>query len=216
MVSVYYTHMDSTIERGLKIMRESERQLRGLVSEAASAGDYESVMTLTSWARSLATLVVSHSSNNQGVVEGSEVESSHSTARPGPRGMKAVTRRKRPAKGDYPKFLRRGHDLVKVGWSRRAKAEYEHKVGENVVMVVSRAIAKAGLNGELSPTEKFLAAVAAEDGIDVPEYQVYVVVAWLRSLGLVTQRGRQGHTVSQPNELANQVRLSWDRLPVGR
>src|SRR2546425_11700226 len=99
MVSVYYTHMDSTIERGLKIMRESERQLRGLVSEAASAGEYESVMALTSWARSLATLVASHSGNNQGVVEGSEVERSHSTARRGSRSMKAVTRRKRLAKG---------------------------------------------------------------------------------------------------------------------
>jgi hypothetical protein len=205
--------MDSTIERGMKTMRESERQLRGLVSEAASAGDYESVMTLTSWARSLATLVASHGSNDQAVVETHEVESSHSVARRGPRGMKVVTRRQRLAKRDYPKFLRRGRDLVKVGWSRRAKAEYEHKVAESVVMLVARAIAKAGLNGELAPTEKFLAAVAAEDGVEVPEYQVYVVLAWLRCLGLVVQRGRQGYTVSQPNDLPNQVSLSWERLP---
>jgi hypothetical protein len=123
---------------------------------------------------------------------------------------------KRPGKRDYPKFLRRGDDLVKVGWSRRGKAEYEHKAPKAVVTLVAQAIAKVGLNGELTPTEKLVSAIASEGAMEVPEYQVYVVLAWLRRLDLVTKRGRQGYTVSKPNEVIANVGLSWDRLPRGK
>jgi len=123
---------------------------------------------------------------------------------------------KRPVKSDYPKFLRRGDDLVKVGWSRRAKAEYEHKAPNGVVTLVAQAIAKAGSNGELTPTDKLLSAIASGGAMEVPEYQVYVVLAWLRRLDLVTKRGRQGYTVYKPNEVVANVALSWDRLPTGK
>lgn len=207
-------YMENAIERGTKLIREWEQKLRSLVSDAASVGDYESVMTLTAWARSLASLIAERAElPDQGATTRSQREDASPFSHGGSRRKRAGTPRKPRAKGEYPKFLRRGNDLVKVGWSRRAKAEYEHKVPETVALNVTRAIAKVGSNSELTPTERFLSAVASEDGIEVPEYQAYVVLAWLRSLGLVARHGRQGYTVPQPGELATKLGLLWEQLP---
>ncbi len=198
------------MERGTELVRRLEQDLRGLVSEAASTGDYESVMALTSWARSVASLVAGP--HHLGTAASNESQNAHAFSGKRSRTKKASTPKRKPTKGEYPRFLRRGDVLVKVGWSRRANAEYEHKVSENIVMLIARAIAKAGLNGELAPTEKFLSAVTSEGDVEVPEYQVYVVLAWLRSFGLVAQHGRQGYTIRQPNELTTQVKVYWERL----
>ncbi len=203
--------MSDTMERGTELLRRLEQDLRVLVREAASTGDYESVMALTFWARSIASLIARRLEQATAVLaEADDVQLFPANRS---RDKKASTARRKPAKGEYPRFLRQANNLVKVGWSRRGKEEYEHKVSEGIVMLIARGIAKAGLNGELTPTEKFLSAVTSEGAAEVPEYQVYVVLAWLRSLGLVTQHGRRGYTISQPNDLTPQVRSFWEQLP---
>jgi len=51
----------------------------------------------------------------------------------------------------------------------------------------------------------------AVDG-DAPGYQFYVCLAWLRSVGLVVQHGRQGYTVPEPSKLKASVGAAWSAL----
>lgn len=47
------------------LLRDTEAKLRVLVSEAASSGDYASVMQITAWARTLSELVNKNSAKSK-------------------------------------------------------------------------------------------------------------------------------------------------------
>jgi hypothetical protein len=50
------------------------------------------------------------------------------------------------------------------------------------------------------------------DGGEVPGYQAYLCLAWLRATGLVQQHGRQGYTISKKTDLAAAVEGAWEKL----
>ena len=77
-------------------------------------------------------------------------------------------------KADYPKYLRRGNSLVKVGLSKDKKSEYKHVVPDAECRRVIELVAKAGENG----TE--FTADAVLKGFDGPSYHPYIVLALLR------------------------------------
>ena len=53
-----------------------------------------------------------------------------------------------------------------------------------------------------------------EDGIDVPDYQAYLCLAWLRTIGAVEQRGREGYTMNGAGaDLTTVVKEAWNDLP---
>jgi len=203
------------IEQAIELIRGCEERLRTLVGEAAAVGYYESVMRLTSWAKSVAALAAIPQGSSQAAI----ATPSNLGARSGDedrrrlpmasRRQKASERRS-SAKRGYPRFFRRGNELVKAGWSKRAREEYQHKVPGRVLPVVAEAISRAGSNGTLIGTDQFLPLTDPETKLELPEYQVYVVLGWLRSVGLVTKHGRQGYAVAQPIELVTAVRSRWE------
>jgi hypothetical protein len=96
-----------SVERAVKILAKSEAELRALVSSAADSGDYDAVLRITSWAKQISTMA-------------------GGTASPaGTKELGAASTRKSLARGGYPRFVRRGNRLVKFGWSKREKREYE-------------------------------------------------------------------------------------------
>src|SRR5436190_14890882 len=100
--------MDS-LTRAAAVIHRAEAELRALVSERASAGDYEGVVKLASWARALTALIAAPASAGK--------RSSFIVDRP-PRGTAErgktrgeVQARRSPRSGKkeaYPKFFRRG------------------------------------------------------------------------------------------------------------
>ena len=48
---------------------------------------------------------------------------------------------------------------------------------------------------------------------EVPGYQVYLCLAWLRSEGLVTKHERQGYTADSPDSLEKDVASRWKLIP---
>jgi hypothetical protein len=44
--------------------------------------------------------------------------------------------RSRNKLGQYPSFVREGDNLVKIGWSKTQKAEYEHKSPKRLLAVL--------------------------------------------------------------------------------
>ena len=186
---------------GVEILSACEESLHELLEQAVAARDYEAVLELTSMARAVADIAASgKASQPSAVVTGEPVGST--SARP-------VSRKK---SADYPRFLRRGEDLIKIGWSKKEKKEYQHKTPRKAVDVLVAMLMKVGDGGKVFSTEKILPATEPTDGTPVPEYQVYVALAWLRHIGLIDQHGRQGYSIQNVVTLNRAVETAWEQL----
>ena len=194
-------------------------ELRALLSEAAASGDYEAVTRLTLWAKQLASLptsgipvppIVGDVTSNEPAAKRLTRQGAVQAA-----GRKREARRsgKRSARPDYPKFFRQGDNLVKIGWSRRSKKEYQHKAPRRVLLLVAGAIGKVGAQGRVFAAEDFLPLTDPQDGLEIPGYQAYVCLAWLRKAGLVDRRGRKEYAVGNPGALESSVEAQWQLVP---
>ncbi len=99
------------------------------------------------------------------------------TAAPTKASANAV-RGPRKNKGDYPKYVFRNKNLVKIGLSRDARSEYEHTVEHNNL---DRILST--LNSYIG--KEFAVPDLCDHLAGIPEYQVYVVVARLKELGTI-------------------------------
>ena len=115
--------------------------------------------------------------------------------------------------GAYPKFFRQGDEIVKIGWSKKDKREYQHKSPGKYLCVIAQAIEAVGTNGKMVATQQVFPVKDPETEADIPGYQAYLCLALLRHTGLVSQEGRQGYKVSSDGSLTSQALLVWESLP---
>jgi hypothetical protein len=113
----------------------------------------------------------------------------------------------------YPKFFREGDMLVKVGWSRTEKTEYEHKCPVRILWSLVRLLEKSHAGGKRFTMNELLPLVDSVDGTEVPMYQAYLCLAWLRSAGIVVQHGRQGYSLAGQGDLVTAAESQWSQLP---
>ncbi len=109
----------------------------------------------------------------------------------------------------YPKFARDGDRLVKVGWSKKAKSEYEHKASHSTVLTVTEELRK--LEAKEFSMEGML-PISDSSGKDLPSYQAYLVLAWLCSLGVVRREGRGGYVPVKAGLDPASIAAHWDQL----
>lgn len=184
-----------TLTKAVKVLSKCEADLRALVATAADSGDYDVVLRITSWAKQIASM----SGNAPAFAPG--------------RSPETESPKKTKVRPTYPRFLRRGDHLVKVGWSKRDKSEYEHKALREVALVLARAVASIGKEGRIFQVSTLVPLIDPKDGSEIPAYQVYLVVAWWRSAGLLDQHGRQGYSIPNASRLQQAVELAWTTLP---
>ena len=174
-------------------MKEAEEKLAALAARASSAREYETasaVLRLALDVKELADQAQSLAAGNRpeppspAGARGSPAAASASQATGSPR---------RRRKGAYPKFRREGQNIVKTGWSKAGKKEYQHKAPKGVLDVLVKKLETLGKSGRTFTMEQVL-PLRDTDGNEVPPYQAYVWLAWLRSTGLVKQHGRKGYT----------------------
>lgn len=127
-----------------------------------------------------------------------------------PKRKKRRKRRSRKKAG-YPRFYLQGDDLVKVGYSRK-KGEYRHRVPKESVDLVVAAIDAVGKDETLFTAEDFMPVEDKEHGVDVPSYQAYQCLAWLRTEGLVEAQGRQGYRLAALVPLPDGAEARWHAL----
>ncbi|WP_242101570.1 hypothetical protein [Lysobacter sp. M2-1] len=113
---------------------------------------------------------------------------------------------------NYPRFERHGDNLVKVGWSKREKAEYEHKAPLRAVVMVADAVRKKGVDGRIFQISALLPYTGPDGETTVPDYQVYLIVAWWRAIGLLEQHGRKGYSIPKPKDFATNVEHACNDL----
>ncbi|MGB7157700.1 MAG: hypothetical protein WBD40_06515 [Tepidisphaeraceae bacterium] len=201
---------------------ECERKLRRLVAEAVNAGDYAAVLRITDLAKAVAGLAEDGRSGDPALPG-----RSGDPALPPATAMAAVggaanrviaatapapiLRRSRAE--DYPKFFRRGDELVKVGWSKKERKEYNHRAPRRAVDAVAVAVRQIGAKGKLFLGDALLPLKDPADGRALPDYQAYVALAWLKELSLVEQHGRRaGYSLVPGKQIDSAVTSAWSKL----
>jgi hypothetical protein len=191
------------MEDAIRCLKECEANLRRFVSEAAAAGDYETVLRLTACAKQVAAISSSFG-------DAAPVGGEHQTSPARLNGHAAPKVRSNSVA--YPRFACRRDHLIRFGRSKGESSEYQHKTAKPAVDAVASAVLEAGREGRVFTIEDCRPVVTAANGSEVPGYQVYNVLAWLKKMGLVDQHGRQGYSICNPREFLQQVEIAWKSL----
>ena len=195
----------SAVDRAATILDRAERALAGLAAEAATGRDYAEVARLARLAGAVRALRESGTATAADDAA-APVEPKSMATGPPPRAATAPEVKRRP----YPKFLRDGDTLVKVGWSRRESAEYEHRSPVAALLRVSAAIERlAGAAGRFTTDDLMPALDAGRDPL--PSYQSYLCLAFLREAGLAGRDGRSRYRAAPG--LPEAARRAFNALP---
>jgi hypothetical protein len=189
----------------IRLLDDCEKSLRQLMSEAATEGDYGSVGRINELAKAIVALAADgrprphEDRTSSGNVPGDATRLS------GPAARKERI---------YPQFFRKGDELVKVGWSKKGRSEYNHRAPRRAVIATAIAIRHAGAKGKLFNGDALLPLKDPGEGSMLPSYQAYVALAWLKHLGIVEQHGhRGGYTAATGKETDNTIATAWPELP---
>lgn len=189
-------------------LQHCEAQLRGLASKAAAEGSYDLLARIGSTARSVSDLarewepVAAASKAMPPAPESGQDPASVASSRPRAGGASSSRA--------YPRFLRQGDDLVKIGWSKSDRKEYQHRAAHSVLVALRQSLLESSKRKKLftmDPLSRQLSTTGA------PGYQAYVWLAWLRAVGLVQQHGRQGYTVSKPVTFEQDLEQAFAGMP---
>ena len=204
------------LEKARQILTSAESGVRALVSDAANAGDYDDTLTLTNVAMAISSLSKSAETVNkrdtrpavpQPNVKPVAFQDNQRT------NGKTTTRKSRKTKQkDYPRFIQSDGDLVKIGWSKSASNEYQHKAPREVLSVIADVLNVQRMDdGVLRPPQEFL-PLSNADGEKIPDYQSYLCIAWLRDIGVVERHGRHGYCVPDPTSIEERIEQAWNQL----
>ncbi len=201
-------------------LRRCEHELRELGAESLREGDYETARRITELAEALADrrarAGLGDNEPAPAKVPASKTTSSQATAS-GKSASKSkargAARTKRNAGADYPRFMRRGEKLVKVGWSKKNKREYEHTTPWAAVLAFAGHLRSHTRPGRIFKVEDLMPVPDVENETELPGYQIYLALAWFREAGLVEKRGREGY-VAHNNGLDDETLAQrWGALP---
>jgi hypothetical protein len=218
------------LEEATAVLRSAEQQLRSILVKSAEEGNYDHLPRIAEWAKFLsATLggqpvtgltafqpktILQHPPEN-GVHERAAGGVDSPPAVPTPKvitGRRKKGRRGKAAKDGYPQFVREGDSLVKIGWSKSEGKTYEHKAPRGVLRALVQALVRSGSGGARFTVEALLPLKEIAGGSDIPDYQTYLTLAWLRSAGLVIQHGRQGYSLPPGSDLERESERRWGEL----
>lgn len=114
--------------------------------------------------------------------------------------------------GAYPHFVKDGDKLVKIAWSAKDNKEYEHRAPRAAISSLIDAIASKAGAGELFHVDGIL-PVLDEDGTgQLPTYQVYLVLAWLRECGVIEKVGRDQYKLLDAEQAVKTAKRCWVEL----
>jgi len=187
------------LEDAHKILANTEASLRELIERALAEQQYSHVADIARIADAVARLLRNNdkdplpaaqglASANRSEWNGGAVSAPVVQETPTQR----ATRKRHPAKGEYPRFERDGDKLIKIGWSKRDNRVYEHRASRETVFLVSTA-----LSSKVKPK-----AIFTMDQ-----------VLRLRSIGAVQRRGKDGYSLTNGSLDSGKLRGLWNAIP---
>jgi len=202
-VYVYIIHMKWT--EALARVEACETDLRRLLAEAAAEGDYSSVLRITELARAVGALG-SEGRGAPAASGGANGEIQRSTT-------PSTGRKARVPAETYPRFYRRGDELVRIGWSKKERKEYNHRAPRRAIDAVAAAVRELGTRGRMFTGDKLLPLKDPTDGSRMADYQAYVALGWLKQLGIVEQHGRRsGYALIPGKQIDSTITAAWPEL----
>ena len=198
------------ISAAAEALQKAEADLRDIVAKAAIDGDYNSVVQIASWAKSVRDVLEKKSAPHGARPHFALTNGGVSIVAQGKNG-RAPAQKVKPT-DDYPRFYRKGDELVRIAWSRRARSEYQHKTSEAVLRSLTNTLARLGGKGRIFSTDELL-PLRDGQGVEVPAYQLYVCIALFKMTELIEQHGRQGYSIPSPDDFRDAVDAIWRELP---
>lgn len=196
-----YPYGMSTIAEARAVLVEAEAALRRLMEEGIRQHRYGDVAAIAALTEGLTQLL-----NGPSRQEGTQATAPKHE-------VPARTPSKSKTKPEYPRFERDGDKLVKIGWSKKHKDQYEHRAPREAVIGVARHLARQVKVGQVFEVES-LFPVPDSANREIPAYQVYLTLAWLRTEGAVDKKGRDGHVLRDPSIAAGGFDKLWERVPI--
>jgi hypothetical protein len=216
--------MDPRLQ-AIEVIHHAEGELRNLLLRSAEFGDYETARLLAEWAKQLKQMA-EHNGDAERQPQSRSLLDGQKPVRPEEHPTNKVNRqytstgknatrktRRKAARGEYPKFLREGEELLKIGWSKRTWATYRHKAPKRILDLVAQALLGQGKSGTRFAMEEVLPIRDPKSTMDVPSYQAYLILAWLRKEKMVVQHGREGYSLKPGTDLVAAVQERWGLLP---
>ncbi len=194
----------------MEAIRVAENAVALLVSEAGQEREWDEASTFIDLGRRLKGLIEAFSVTGADSSQAPPANKPVLTAGP---AVISLPKPKATKKAVYPQFFKEGETLVKVAWSKSQRSEYEHKSPRRVLSLLIDALLKVGSKGQRFTMDKVLPLRDSENaGAEMPDYQGYVCLAWLRSEELVRQYGRSGYSIPKASGLVKSVGDCWERL----
>jgi hypothetical protein len=214
-------------ERAVAAMRRAEQEMRAIITDATKAQAYGDVAAVANLANSLSDLIRQMTSGAQFAdlepmgkrpikLVGAEWPDD---VRATPAEHAAVVHRStstKPRRDQYPMFLREGDRLVKIAWSKKEKRPYEHRAPRDVVdRLIDRIHARYKQVGEGRVFEAAdVMPVKSGTGEEYPSYQAYLALNWLRHVGAITRKGREGYVLKRGAAAPDKLERLWNETPV--
>lgn len=189
---MYHTCMGHR-QKLIAMLHRTELSMRELASAALADKDYGAASLIADVTASFAQLaqsITGPSRRQASRVKGRQRADVSNTGC----GEKQLSGQTGAESAGFPRFERDGHKLVKVGWSDRDSCSYEHRASRAVVNEFCGALAGHALR-EATFSMKDFTDLKGEEGEAIPTYQAYVVLAWLKSIGLVERVGKKEYAV---------------------
>jgi len=199
--------MSHGLDRISQILADAEKELRQVIADAAQQGEYRTV--------DAARLVAVSISETKTRFSDRALHPRTKDSNPAKQLKKSASRSKptssKTKRTAYPKFEIRSGSLVKIGWSKKQKKEYSHKVPHSVFQSTVDAMANLSATGT-GPflAEQLLARINETESDLIPSYQVYVVIAFLREKKCLKQQGREGYSI--PPDVQEQAKKIWENI----
>jgi len=193
-----------------------------LIEDALRAGDYGEVSALADLANQLAaiarrlpsdsvqehapTLVPAEPEPHRSRLNSDAAQVSDASV-PG-----KVPGRQAARRTEYPRFERDGERLTKLGWSKKDRRVYEHRATKEVVAAVSKQLSERTTDGQFRMED--VVPFLSSDGSEIPSYQSYLTLAWLRHMGVVEKRGNDGYALLERSLDDERFEECWKATPI--
>lgn len=190
-----------------KILAKAQDDLRELIAKALADGRFADVADIARMADGVARLATD---DDQPVSSGQE----HAPAPPAVSRHGTIVRggSVRPSR-TFPRFEREGDKLVKIAWSKKGRAEYEHKAPRRVADILIAAIRSRKGEGAKFEAPDVLPLLDPKTRREIPSYQSYLALAWLRHEGVVAKYGRDGYALKPTAATPEHLTELWEALP---
>lgn len=116
---------------------------------------------------------------------------------------------KRNTGKSFPQFVRESNSLVKLGWSKKSNSLYEHRAPKQTVFDVSRVLQeKVGYDVTFSMQD--ILPISSFEGEEIPSYQAYLTIAWLKDMGALERSGRSDYRLVSAELTSEKLEELWE------